>query len=104
MRLLFWGRNYFSRMFFICPNYEYFVNWNMSAIEQKIIALFSPLPFSLKAKIVAMLSELVAKEAAKGETPFLNDDLNTSKEVRKLIEKGEMKLYSEEEYWKKLRP
>jgi hypothetical protein len=75
----------------------------MSAIEQKIIALFSPLPFSLKAKIVAALSQVLAKEAMQGEDEFLQEDLETSIQVRKMISEGEMGLLSEEEYWSKLK-
>lgn len=75
----------------------------MSAIEQKIIALFSPLPFSLKAKVVATLSQLLAKEALQEEGEFLEEDLEISKQVRKMISKGNMNLFSEEEYGTKLK-
>ena len=75
----------------------------MSAIEQKIISLFNPLPLSVKARIVAALSQLLANEATDSETHFLEEDLATSNEVRKMISEGEMKLLTEEEYWSKLK-
>ena len=74
----------------------------MSAIEQKFIALFSPLPLSLKAKIVALLSQHLASETAAEESLFIEEDVETSRKVRKLISEGKMKLYSEEEFWKNL--
>ena len=75
----------------------------MSTIEQKFISLFSPLPFSLKAKIVALLSQHLAIEAQEEENQFLEEDLETSKMVRKMVSEGKMKLYSEEEFWSKLK-
>jgi len=69
----------------------------MDRIEQKIIALFSPLPFSLKAKIVAALSQVLAKEAMQGEEASLQADLETSNKVRSMVEADEMDLLSEEE-------
>ena len=75
----------------------------MSAIERKIIALFSPLPFSMKARIVAALSQLLAKEAMQGEETLLAEDLETSKQVRKQIAEGNMDLLSEEDYWANLK-
>lgn len=74
----------------------------MSAIEQKIVDLFSPLPYSFKAKIVALLSKILAEEVIDQDTAFVEEDLQTSKDVRKAINDGEMKLLSEEEYWSKL--
>lgn len=74
----------------------------MSAIEQKIVDLFSPLPYSFKAKIVALLSKILAEEVIDQDAAFVEEDLQTSKDVRKAITTGEMKLLSEEEYWSKL--
>lgn len=82
----------------------------MSAIEQKIIALFSPLPFSLKARIVAALSQLLAKEAMQGETDSIEDeDLVITAELKKRIsaieerhERGKGKTYTKEEFRKHL--
>ncbi|MEL6652473.1 MAG: hypothetical protein AAFQ87_16855 [Bacteroidota bacterium] len=75
----------------------------MSAIEQKFISLFSPLPFSVKAKIVALLSQHLAEEAKEEEGLHLDEDLATANQVRQLIDEGKMKTISEEEYWNKLK-
>ncbi|MEO0470416.1 MAG: hypothetical protein AAF206_12400 [Bacteroidota bacterium] len=74
----------------------------MSAIEQKIVALFNPLPISIKAKIVALLSKLLAEETASEDTQFLSEDLRTSEEIRRQIDSGKMKTLSEDEYWDQL--
>jgi hypothetical protein len=75
----------------------------MSTIEQKIFDLFSPLPLSLKTKVLALLSRQIAEETAQEEAVFIEEDLKTSNEIRELIANGEMELFSEEEYWKKLK-
>ncbi len=75
----------------------------MSAIEQKIVDLFSPLPYSFKARIVALLSNILAEEVVNEESLLLEEDLNTSIEVRNAISEGKMNLLSEEEYWSKLK-
>ncbi|MDB4286163.1 hypothetical protein N9933_02565 [bacterium] len=75
----------------------------MSAIEQKFIALFSPLPHSLKARIVAALSQLLANEAEQSEDAFLQEDLEISQKVRKMVSEGKMDVLSEDEYWAKLK-
>ena len=76
---------------------------DMSAIEQKIVALFNPLPVSLKAKVVALLSKLLAEETASTEAQFLAEDFQTSEEIRRQIDSGQMKTLSEEEYWHRLK-
>lgn len=75
----------------------------MATIEQRILTLFTPLPLSLKTKVLALLSQLVAKEAEEEETLYLDEDLATSIEVRNRVAKKEMQLHSEETYWDQLR-
>ena len=78
----------------------------MSAIEQKIISLFSPLPFSLKAKILAALSQLMANEVQEAEEKedfVITDDLK--KRINAIEERharGEGKTYTKEEFRKHL--
>lgn len=75
----------------------------MSAIEQQIISLFNELSFPIKAKIIAALSQSLAKEAEASDLDFLPDDLETSKQIRQKISEGKMDLLSEEEYWTQLK-
>ncbi|MCB0840393.1 MAG: hypothetical protein KDD99_27190 [Bacteroidetes bacterium] len=78
----------------------------MSAIEQKIISLFSPLPFSLKAKILANLIQLMTDEIQKAEEKgelVITDDLKKQFSLikeRHAIGKG--KTYTKEEFRKHL--
>lgn len=81
----------------------------MSAIEQKIITLFTPLPFSLKAKVVAALSQLLAKEALQEDDDSLEEDLIITNELKERISsiearhaRGEGKTYTKEEFRKHL--
>ncbi|MEZ4776082.1 MAG: hypothetical protein R3D00_23095 [Bacteroidia bacterium] len=78
----------------------------MSTVEQKILSLFIPLPFSLKAKILAALSQLMANEVQESE---LTDDFVMTEELKNRITaieerhaKGEGKTYTKEEFRKHL--
>ena len=74
----------------------------MSSLEQKFHSLFSPLPINEKARIVAFLSHLLAEETDENDSDFMEEDVETSRKVREMIDSGKMKLFSEEEFWAKL--
>lgn len=87
----------------LCPTFYIPKSPHSSCHEQKkIIDLLSLLPYSFKSKIVALLSKTLAEEVIDQDTAFVEEDLQTSKDFRKAINIGEMKLLSEEEYWSKL--
>ena len=74
----------------------------MTAIEQKIVALFTSLPFSLKTRIVAVLSQLVATEVEETESTeelIITDGLKKRiSDIEERHTRGEGKTYSKEEF------
>ena len=51
---------------------------------------------------MAFLSHLLAEETDENDSAFMEEDVETSRKVREMIDSGKMKLFSEEEFWSKL--